>query len=83
MTRDGMTEPNPRDQTLRCERGQGNSVFPVQLTTGRIGNHTRLMPSLLKVITTHNFVSLDKRKTSDTTHQSKNLSKGSPCMEET
>ena len=33
---------------------RGNSVFPVQLTTNRIGNHnTRLMPSLLKVMTTH------------------------------
>ena len=31
-----------------------NSVFPVQLTTSRIiGNHTGLMPSLLKVMITH------------------------------
>ena len=28
------------------------SVFPVQLTTSRIGNHTWLIPSLLKVMTT-------------------------------
>ena len=34
-------------------RGQGKLIFPVQLTTSRIGNHTRLMPSLLKVMTTH------------------------------
>ena len=30
-----------------------NSVFLVPLTTSRIGNHTRLMSSLLKVMTTH------------------------------
>ena len=30
-----------------------NSVFRVQLTTSRIGNHTRLMANLLKVMTTH------------------------------
>ena len=28
-------------------------MFLVQLTTSRIGNHTRSMPSLLKVMTTH------------------------------
>ena len=30
-----------------------NSVFPFQLTTSRIGNYIRLMPSLLEVMTTH------------------------------
>lgn len=35
----GGTEPNSRDQTVRSQRGQENSVYPVQLTTGRIGNH--------------------------------------------
>ena len=35
-----------------------NFVFPVQLTTSRIGNHTRLMPSLLKVMTTHTYTLL-------------------------
>ena len=29
------------------------SIFPVQLTTSKIGNHARLMTSLLKVMTTH------------------------------
>ena len=52
--RDGTAEPNSQDQILRSERGQGeNPVFPVQLTTSMIGNHTRLMPILLKVMTTH------------------------------
>ena len=36
--RDGRTEPVSLDQILRRERGQGNIIFPVQLTTSRIGN---------------------------------------------
>ena len=32
-----------------------NLVFSVHLTTSKIGNHTRLMPSLLKVMTIHTF----------------------------
>ena len=28
LTRDGTAEPVSRDQTLRCERGQGNMHFP-------------------------------------------------------
>ena len=40
-------EPVPRDQILRRERGQGNIfIFPVQLTTSRIGNLTRLTLTL-------------------------------------
>ena len=38
-----------------------NSVFSVQLTTRRIGNHTRLMPSLLKVMTTHTHCGIGLR----------------------
>ena len=33
-------------QMLRHERGQGNIFFPVQLTTSRIGNLTRLILTL-------------------------------------
>ena len=50
LTRDETTEPVSRDQILRRERGQGRATSPVQLITGRIGNHIRLMPSLLKVM---------------------------------
>ena len=46
LTRDGTAEPVSRDQTLRRERGQGNIHFPVQLTTCRIGNLTRLIHTL-------------------------------------
>ena len=39
-------EPVSRGQILRRERGQGNMHFPVQLTTSRIGNLTRLIHTL-------------------------------------
>ena len=47
LTRDGTAEPVSRDQILRHARGQGNIIFPVQLTTSRIGNLTRLIHTLL------------------------------------
>ena len=53
LTRDGTAEPVSRDQILRHARGQGNIIFPVQLTTSRIGNLTRLIHTLLYVMTTH------------------------------
>ena len=37
LTRDGTAEPVSRDQILRHARGQGNIIFPVQLSTSRIG----------------------------------------------
>ena len=51
LTRDGTAEPVSRDQILRYARGQGNIIFPVQLTTSRIGNLTRLIHTLLYVMT--------------------------------
>ena len=54
LTRDGTAEPVSRDQILRHARGQGNIIFPVQLTTSRIGNLTRLIHTLLYVMTIHN-----------------------------
>ena len=50
--RDGTAEPVSRDQILRNARGHGNIIFPVQLTTSRIGNLlTRLIHTLLYVMT--------------------------------
>ena len=51
----GTGRPNlTRDTKLSGANGdRENSVFPVQLTTSRIGNHTWLRPSLLKVMTTY------------------------------
>ena len=50
LTRDGTAEPISGDQILRHARGQGNVIFPVQLTTSRIGNFTRLIHTLLYVM---------------------------------
>ena len=48
LTRDGAAEPVSRDEILKRERGQRNMsiIFPVLLTTSRIGNLTRLIPTL-------------------------------------
>ena len=56
LTRDGTAEPVSRDQILRHARGQGNIVFSVQLTTSRIGNLTRLIHTLLFVMTIHTYI---------------------------
>ena len=53
LTRDGMAEPVSRDQILRHARGQ---AFPVQLTTSRIGSFTRLVHTLLYVMTIHTYI---------------------------
>ena len=49
----GANEPVSRDQILRHARGQGNINFPVQLTTSRIGNLTRLIYTLRYLMTIH------------------------------
>ena len=56
LTRDGTAESVSRDQILKHARGQGNIIFPVQLTTSRIGNLTRLIHSLLYVMTIHTYI---------------------------
>ena len=57
LTRDGTAEPVSRDQILRRERGQGNIfIFPVQLTSSRIGNLIRLIHTLLHAMTIHTYI---------------------------
>ena len=57
LTRDGTAEPISRDQFLRRERGYGNVLFvPVQLTTSRIGNLTRLTQTLLHISDDHAYI---------------------------
>ena len=56
LTRDGTAEPISRDQILRHARGQENIIFPVQLTTSRIGNLTRLIHTLLYVMAMHTYI---------------------------
>ena len=53
LTRDGTTEPVSRDQVIRRVWGQRKFIFPVQLTTSRIDNLTRLIHTLLYVKTIH------------------------------
>ena len=59
LTRDGTSEPVSRDQILRHVRGQGN----VQLTTSRIGNLTRLIHTLLYVMTIHPLIAMQGHQT--------------------
>ena len=56
LTRDETAEPVSRDQILRHARGQGNIIFPVQLTTSRIGYLARLIHTLLYVMTIHTYI---------------------------
>ena len=61
LTRDGTAEPVSRDQILRHARGQGNIIFPVQLTTSRISNLTRLIHTLPYVMTIHTHIRYSTR----------------------
>ena len=56
LTRDGTAEPVSRDQILRHARGQGNIIFHIQLTTSRVCNLTRLIHTLLYVMTIHTYI---------------------------
>ena len=51
LTRDGTAEPVSRDQILSDNGDREIFIFPVQLTRSRIGNLTRLIHTLLYVIT--------------------------------
>ena len=48
LTRDGTAKPVSRDQILRPNGDREILFFPVQLTTNRIGNLTRLIFTLAK-----------------------------------
>ena len=58
LARDGTAELVSRDQILWHARGQGNIFFPAQLTTSRIGNLTRLIHTLLYVMTIHTYIQI-------------------------
>ena len=55
LTRDGTAESVSRDQIFRRVRGQGKICFPVQLTTRRIGNLTRLIHTLAIRVNIHTY----------------------------
>ena len=56
LTRVGTAETVSQDQILMHVRGQGNIRSPVQLITSRIGNLSRLIHTLLYVMTIHAYI---------------------------
>ena len=56
LTRDGTAEPAWPDKSSGTHGDRGMFIFPVQLATSRIGNLTRLIHSLLYVITIHTYI---------------------------
>ena len=64
LTRDGTAECVSRDQIMRRRYYEQRKtvtakiIFPVQLTTSRIGNHTGLIHTLLNVLmmTIHTYI---------------------------
>ena len=56
LTRDGTAEPVSQDQILRHAWGQGNIIFPVQLTTSRIGNLTYPVDPYSAIYDDHTYI---------------------------
>ena len=51
--RDGPTRPYRETEFSGANGDRENIMFPVQLTTSRVGNHSRLIHTLSKVFTIH------------------------------
>ena len=58
LTRDGTAEPVSRDQISGTNADREIFIFPVQLTTCRTGNLTRLIHTLAICVTIHTVVSI-------------------------
>ena len=56
LTRDGTAEPVSRDQILRHARGQGNIYFPCSADHEQDWHLTRLIHTLLYVMTIHTYI---------------------------
>ena len=56
LTRDGTAEPVSRDQNFRHARGQENTHFPCSADHEQKGNLTRLIHTLLYVLTIHTYI---------------------------
>ena len=53
----GLPKPSREAKFTGANRDREIFIFPVQLTTSRIGNHTRLMPSPLSTcVTIHTYI---------------------------
>ena len=55
LTRDGTAEPYRETRFSGAYRDKEIFIFPVQLTTSRIGNLNRLIHTLLYAMTIHNI----------------------------
>ena len=58
LTRDGTVDPSRETKFSGTHGERGNIIFPVQLTTSRIGNLTRLIHTLLYVMTIHTYINI-------------------------
>ena len=56
LMRDGTAKPVSRDQFSGANADKEIFIFPVQLTTCRIGNLTRLIHTLAICVTIHTFI---------------------------
>ena len=56
LTRDGTAEPSRETKFSGTHGDRGVFIFSVQLTTSRIGGLTRLIHTLLYVITIHTYI---------------------------
>ena len=54
--RDGTAEPVSRDRISGAIADREILIFPVQLTTRRIGNLTRLIHTLAMFVTMHTYI---------------------------
>ena len=61
LTRDGTAEPVSQTKFSGTHGDRGTFIFPVQLTTSRIGNLTRLIHTLLYVMTIHTYIHTDDK----------------------
>ena len=73
LTRDGTAEPVSRDKILGTHGDSGIFIFPVRLTTSRIGNLTRLIHTLLYVMTIHTCIHTTYTAESPPRHKASNL----------
>ena len=56
LARDGNAEPVSRDQFSGANADREIFIFPVQLTTGRIRNLTRLIHTLPMCVAIHKYI---------------------------
>ena len=59
LTRDGRLNSSRETKFSGTHGNRGIFIFPVQLTTNRIGNLTRLIHALLYVMTIHTYISVE------------------------